>query len=193
MKKFLIIIFISILIPSTLSSQCTDKMAIETKIVDTSSSGGDSPDGGNNPSGGDSPDGGNNPSGPDSPDDGNNPSGPDSPDGGNNPSGPDSPDDGNNPNGPDSPDGGNNPNGPDSPDGGNNPNGPDSPDGGDSPGNRRLLSQLTENDCKNLKTSNDNKYQCILSSDKSKCLEDEKNISYHIKLSFVILSILFLI
>ena len=114
-------------------------MAIETKIVDTSSSGGDSPNDGNSPSGGDSPGSG------------------------------------------------------DSPSGGDTQEGGDSPGGGNSPGDRRLLSQLTENDCKNLKTSNDNKYQCILSSDKSKCLEDEKSISYHIKLSFVILSILFLI
>ena len=189
MKKFLIIIFISILIPSTLSSQCTDKMAIETKIVDTSSSGGDSPDGGDSPGGGDTQDGGDSPDGGDTQDGGDSPGGGDTQDGGNSPDGGDTQDGGNSPSGGgDTQDGGNSPSG-----GGDTQESGNSPGGGDSPGDRRLLSQLTENDCKNLKTSNDNKYQCILSSDKSKCLEDEKNISYHIKLSFVIFSILFLI
>ena len=42
---------------------------------------------------------------------------------------------------------------------------------------RRLSSLLTEDDCKNLKTSDDSKFQCILAVDEIYCVETTKNPS----------------
>ena len=53
----------------------------------------------------------------------------------------------------------------------------------------RILSSLTDDDCKNLKTSDDKKYQCVVSSDKSKCEEVEKESSSLLYLSLTYLII----
>ena len=58
---------------------------------------------------------------------------------------------------------------------------------------RRLSSELTENDCKNLKTSDDNKYKCVINSSKTKCEEVSKEGSNSLKLSFAILCLLLFI
>ena len=42
---------------------------------------------------------------------------------------------------------------------------------------RRLSSLLTEDDCKDLKTSDDNKFKCILGEDKTYCMETIKSPS----------------
>ena len=42
---------------------------------------------------------------------------------------------------------------------------------------RRLSSLLTEGDCKDLKTSDDNKFKCILGEDETYCMETTKNPS----------------
>ena len=56
---------------------------------------------------------------------------------------------------------------------------------------RRILADLTDNDCKDLKTSDDNKYKCVVSSDKSKCEEVSKESSLGFNLSYTILNLLF--
>ena len=53
----------------------------------------------------------------------------------------------------------------------------------------RILSSLTDDDCKNLKTNDDKKYQCVVSSDKSKCEEVEKESSSLLYLSLTYLII----
>ena len=58
------------------------------------------------------------------------------------------------------------------------------------PGRRRL--DLTPNDCKDLKTKDDEKYQCVLSDDKQKCEEVKKENSKILFLSLTILIFLFL-
>ena len=57
----------------------------------------------------------------------------------------------------------------------------------------RVLSSLTDDDCKKLKTSDDKKYQCVASSDKSKCEEVEKESSSLLYLSLSFLIILFIL
>ena len=57
----------------------------------------------------------------------------------------------------------------------------------------RVLSSLTDNDCKKLRTIDDKKYQCVLSSDKSKCEEIEKESSRLLYLSLSFLIILFIL
>ena len=57
----------------------------------------------------------------------------------------------------------------------------------------RVLSALTDNDCKNLKTSDDKKYQCVVSSDKSQCEEVEKESSSLLYLPLSFLIILFIL
>ena len=57
----------------------------------------------------------------------------------------------------------------------------------------RVLSSLTDNDCKKLRTIDDKKYQCALSSDKSKCEEIEKESSRLLYLSLSFLIILFIL
>ena len=56
--------------------------------------------------------------------------------------------------------------------------------------NRRL--DLTQNDCKDLKTEDDEKYQCRVSSDGKKCEEVKKENSKIVFLSLTILIFLFL-
>ena len=57
---------------------------------------------------------------------------------------------------------------------------------------RRVLDVLNEDDCKNLKTQDDNKYQCVVSSDRSRCQEVEKEGSKILYLSFP-LALIFII
>ena len=63
---------------------------------------------------------------------------------------------------------------------------------GPDPGGRRVLDVLNEDDCKNLKTQDDNKYQCVVSSDRSRCQEVEKEGSKILYLSFP-LALIFII
>ena len=58
---------------------------------------------------------------------------------------------------------------------------------------RRILQLLNEDDCKNLKTQDDNKYQCVVNSQHTECEEVEKegsNILYLSSCLFMILTIL---
>ena len=66
------------------------------------------------------------------------------------------------------------------------PNNQETPNNEETPnnGNRRILDVLNENDCKNLRTQDDNKYQCVVSSDHSRCVEVEKEGSKLLYLSF---------
>lgn len=60
---------------------------------------------------------------------------------------------------------------------------------------RRLSTDklLTENECKNAKTSDDTKYKCVLSSNNVECEEVNKESSSSLKLSFAILCLLLFI
>ena len=54
------------------------------------------------------------------------------------------------------------------------------------------MEELSQEDCKKLKTSDDDKYQCAVSSDKKKCEEVKKENSEVLVLSLTILLFLFL-
>ena len=58
---------------------------------------------------------------------------------------------------------------------------------------RRLSSELTENDCINLATSNNNKKCVLKTTTKTECEEVDKENSHTLKLSFAILCLLLLI
>ena len=57
----------------------------------------------------------------------------------------------------------------------------------------RLLNSLTNDDCKNLKTSDDSKYQCVVKADKTGCEEVDKESSKILYLSFSFLIIFILL
>ena len=57
----------------------------------------------------------------------------------------------------------------------------------------RLLNSLTNDDCKNLKTSDDSKYQCAVKADKTGCEEVDKESSKILYLSFSFLIIFILL
>ena len=59
-------------------------------------------------------------------------------------------------------------------------------------GSRRLAELLDNEDCKSLKTEDDNKYQCVVSSDHKKCEEVLKENSSRLFLSFIF-AIIFII
>ena len=61
-----------------------------------------------------------------------------------------------------------------------------------SPSSRRLAELLDNEDCKSLKTEDDNKYQCVVSSDHKKCEEVLKENSSRLFLSFIF-AIIFII
>ena len=55
------------------------------------------------------------------------------------------------------------------------------------------MEELSQEDCKKLRTSDDDKYQCVVSSDKKKCEEVKKeNSEVLLVLSLTILLFLFL-
>ena len=60
-------------------------------------------------------------------------------------------------------------------------------------GRLRLLNSLTNDDCKNLKTSDDSKYQCAVKADKTGCEEVDKESSKILYLSFSFLIIFILL
>ena len=63
---------------------------------------------------------------------------------------------------------------------------------GGSSGERRRMEELSQEDCKKLETSDDDKYQCVVSSDKKKCEEVKKENSEVLVLSLTVLLFLFL-
>ena len=64
--------------------------------------------------------------------------------------------------------------------------------GGAAPETRRRMEGLSQEDCKKLRTSDDDKYQCVVSSDKKKCEEVKKENSEVLVLSLTVLRFLFL-
>lgn len=62
-----------------------------------------------------------------------------------------------------------------------------------SEGRRRLANAITNDECKKLSTQDDDKYQCVIKSDKSGCEEVSKEEAKIYKISFIILMLLFLL
>ena len=58
---------------------------------------------------------------------------------------------------------------------------------------RRLANEVTEKDCKDLETSNNEKYQCVLKSDHKGCEEISKEWANKLRISLSILIFLFII
>ena len=52
---------------------------------------------------------------------------------------------------------------------------------------RRMLNILTNEDCKKLKTQDDDKYQCVVKSNNLECIEVEKESSFGLKFSLSII------
>ena len=58
---------------------------------------------------------------------------------------------------------------------------------------RRLANEVTEKDCKDLETSNNEKYKCVLKSDHKGCEEISKEWANKLRISLSILIFLFII
>ena len=57
---------------------------------------------------------------------------------------------------------------------------------------RRALEELEEDDCKDLETSDDSKFKCVLSEDHTKCVEIYKCI-YKLNLIIIFISLILLL